>query len=412
MRWVVLLVMAASTVASADDGDVTALGWPAQTTRARVRHRARIFSEPGGRGRLGTLAHDAELDVLEVAKVHHHYWVELAPRGWVDASDLEPATGDPADDGPHLRFGVTKDLGADSYEHVGEIEASEPTHRRAHTYLSVKDGRTSFKVNGTPYIKTDLGFMAVRDIEWLEPSTFEGIKLAPGASLDMAWAVARKAGKPIDVHDVPARDAVVTRQLERRELVKVIEERDGFARLDGGGWVDAVELRQPRTVARPDGVGEHDPWIDVDLDEQVLLAYEGDTPVFVTVVSSGVAHSTPTGIYRIRGKDRKTRMQSPPEVAAEWGWNVAEVPFSMRFRKNYALHGAYWHDGFGRERSQGCINLSPKDAQFLFDWVTPEAPAGWSSVEAPAGSGTAVRIHSHRDPHPSWMPFDPDHPRR
>src|SRR5439155_445848 len=123
-------------------------------------------------------------------------------------------------------------------------------------------------------------------------------------------------------------------------------------------------------------------WIDVDADQQILIAYEGDAPVFVTLVSTGIHHSTPTGIYRVRGKDLRTRMQNPAEIPDAAGWNVADVPYSMRFRKNFALHGAYWHDGFGRERSQGCVNLSPADARRLYDWVLPAAPPGWTSIES------------------------------
>ena len=45
-----------------------------------------------------------------------------------------------------------------------------------------------------------------------------------------------------------------------------------------------------------------------------------------------------------------------------------------------ALHGAFWHDGFGQRRSHGCVNLAPADAQFIFDFAPPELPTGWRSV--------------------------------
>jgi len=65
-------------------------------------------------------------------------------------------------------------------------------------------------------------------------------------------------------------------------------------------WVDAAEIRQPIVTARPAGVAAGEKWIDVDTDQQILIAYEGDAPVFITLVSTGINHSTPTGIYRIR----------------------------------------------------------------------------------------------------------------
>jgi hypothetical protein len=53
------------------------------------------------------------------------------------------------------------------------------------------------------------------------------------------------------------------------------------------------------------------------------------------------------------------------------------VPWSLFFWKGQALHGTYWHDQFGYPRSHGCVNLSPRDARFLFEWTWPELPDGW-----------------------------------
>src|SRR5205085_7923073 len=110
-------------------------------------------------------------------------------------------------------------------------------------------------------------------------------------------------------------------------------------------------------------------WIDVDLDEQVMVAYEGDVAIYATMVSGGRGRSTPTGIHRISKKIARTRMKAPDVALGHW--DVPDVPFAMRFRKYYAVHGAYWHDGFGKPRSQGCVNLSPRDARFVFEWSQP-----------------------------------------
>ncbi len=49
----------------------------------------------------------------------------------------------------------------------------------------------------------------------------------------------------------------------------------------------------------------------------------------------------------------------------------------MYYHHGYALHGAYWHDGFGRVRSHGCTNIAPADARWLYRWTTPTVPRGW-----------------------------------
>jgi hypothetical protein len=51
------------------------------------------------------------------------------------------------------------------------------------------------------------------------------------------------------------------------------------------------------------------------------------------------------------------------------------------------------------------VNLSTADAKRMYEWVSPIAPAGWSSVEA-IDDGTAVRIHSKKDPDPIWRGYD------
>ncbi|MCC6900272.1 MAG: L,D-transpeptidase [Polyangiaceae bacterium] len=65
----------------------------------------------------------------------------------------------------------------------------------------------------------------------------------------------------------------------------------------------------------------------------------------------------------------------------------------------FALHAAYWHDRFGEPKSGGCVNLSVRDAKWLFDWTAPCAPETWHSVRS---SGAAARsrrtsVHGHRE---------------
>jgi len=138
-------------------------------------------------------------------------------------------------------------------------------------------------------------------------------------------------------------------------------------------------------------------WIDVNLTKQVLVAYEGKKMVYATLVSTGEAglddpeESTATirGIYRI---DRKffTATMDSDEVGEEF--ELRDVPYVQYFKDGYALHGAYWHDGFGRPKSHGCINLAPEDARRLFFWTDPPLPPGWHGVRKSL-TGTHVFVH-------------------
>ena len=62
--------------------------------------------------------------------------------------------------------------------------------------------------------------------------------------------------------------------------------------------------------------------------------------------------------------------------------NGFKDPTLMRENLSYALHAAFWHSFFGRQRSHGCVNLSAADARWLFDWVDPQLPDGWYGVWA------------------------------
>jgi len=159
----------------------------------------------------------------------------------------------------------------------------------------------------------------------------------------------------------------------------------------GGRLVRRADARLAQARRRPSGVGPHEKWIHVDLDEQVLVAYEGDRPVFVTLVSTGKAgYDTPAGHYRLRRKFVSRRMTGPdPDTGT---YDIAEVPWAMYYKGGYALHGAYWHDEFGQVRSHGCTNLPPPAARWLFRWSAPEIPTGW---HARFEAGTRIVFTRH-----------------
>lgn len=129
-------------------------------------------------------------------------------------------------------------------------------------------------------------------------------------------------------------------------------------------------------------------WIDVDLSAQTLVAYDGAVEVLRTTVSTGAPQTpTVTGRFRIFSK----------LVSQTIGGNdyvQANVPFIMYFYDDYCLHGAYWHNDFGRAHSHGCVNLPIPDAQWLFQWADPQLPPGASEVwDTVTGKGTLVVIH-------------------
>jgi hypothetical protein len=129
-------------------------------------------------------------------------------------------------------------------------------------------------------------------------------------------------------------------------------------------------------------------WIEVNVTTQQVTAWEHDVPVMTFRTSTGLAN-TPTvvGEFRIYVKLLSTRMSGP-------GYDLPNVPHTMYFYSGYALHGAYWHNNFGQPMSHGCVNLSPENAQLLFDWADPGLPSGTQTIHASADNpGTLVFVH-------------------
>ena len=118
---------------------------------------------------------------------------------------------------------------------------------------------------------------------------------------------------------------------------------------------------------RPAGVGDTERWIDVNLSTQTLVAYEGDTPVFNTLVSSGLPQwPTVTGQFRTYMKYESQTMNG---YLLGYDYFLEGVPYVMYFFEDYAIHGTYWHSNFGTPMSHGCVNLRTEDAGWLFDFA-------------------------------------------
>jgi lipoprotein-anchoring transpeptidase ErfK/SrfK len=116
--------------------------------------------------------------------------------------------------------------------------------------------------------------------------------------------------------------------------------------------------------------GQH--WIDVDLTNQRVYAYQGSTVMNTFVVSTGTwQYPTVTGSYKIWIKLLSTTMAGP-------GYYLTNVPYTMYFYKGYGLHGTYWHNNFGTPMSHGCVNLRTSDAEWLYNF---------------ASVGTTVNVH-------------------
>jgi len=271
----------------------------------------------------------------------------------------------------------------------------------------------------------DLALMPKDKVAPFPRSDFHGTAIEPDQGLALAWVRGRPRARMSRAEDGTFHPDGEWPRLTRLALTGKRAESGGRAYLetaDSGFWVDERHAAVPRAPAfTPWGEAIQSPapsrggtrgnrpappassrrtWVDVDVHGGWLVAYEGARPVYATMVSPGrgrtlrsgedelVESATPPGVYDVLGK----YMASTMAVTAIVHFDVT---FAMPFFGTYALHTSYSHDRWGEKKSLGCVNLSPRDAQWLFRWAEPELPEGWFGVSFQADSvyRTIVAVH-------------------
>lgn len=289
--------------------------------------------------------------------------------------------------------------------------------RTAHVYKSIEDYRAGKPAIDTLHAKHEYAFVGRRmkkgefflinerrqvvpekDMARFYPSTFEGIDLesepVPENKL-LAWTVqwpeTPRYGSPSE--DTPIENL----EYHQRLLLAPEPEGQWYKLADGSGYVHQEDVRRWTLPAKLETAAAGEIWIDVDIEQQMLTVMRGTSPVFATLISSGLKGHTPRGIYRIRLKQATGTMSSDPGDSDVYA--VEEVPHVQYFFGGVALHSAFWHNRFGHRMSHGCVNLSPKDAKTVYDMTGPHPQEGWLHVyETESDLGTTVRLHDGGEP--------------
>jgi len=328
------------------------------------------------------------------------FWLAIAERSWVCGRHLAASSRAPhADEIPSVSgrrvvpfsyARIPRD-GADAFESPEDAEAGLPHEQIPGGWLiRVRQRR------GEPFVRTTAGLYLRRsDITLLFASRFQGIPIeSPDHLARVAWPIDRRAR----YFSAPHQRA---RQRPRRLSILQTTGRadDGFLELADGRWVRESQVARPTLAAPPEGIGPQEPWVDVDIEHQILVAYRGRAPVYATVISSGFEDAerrTPTGIFRVWLKLGIATMDSLNNADPSDDYSVDDIPWVQYFNGSIAFHTAYWHHSFGRALSHGCINLAPLDARWLFRFTSPDLPDGWRSIHPESQQpGTVVQV---RDP--------------
>ncbi|MBS1118692.1 MAG: ErfK/YbiS/YcfS/YnhG family protein [Deltaproteobacteria bacterium] len=444
---------------------VTVPDFPEGTRSLELVHTTAVRLEPGDGKRIGTVAVDTRVGWVRTAKAKgcQKAWIEIRPRGWIcgdyvkpsskapfgrevpmlDRAELVPGVYGKVTAPNSVTFTVDKPKPAKDdrtsrkpkpKQHQGPITSpSDVVQLTLKPQPKLVEGRPlvgsvnvrqyeELAVDGKVYWRIsqkDPEYVLRQAITPHRPSVYGGARLgddtgwtgptitAPASAETIGFVWPRVVGWQQVYTTNKAIGGGVNRQLAARTPVAILEisadkaGRPVAYRIGLAEWIAAADVRVFAAAPPPPLLEKGERWIDVDLDNQILVAFEGDTPVYSTMVSSG-GKDTPTeiGVYRMWLKESEADMKG---LNGEDPYSVATVPWTQFFspEKGLALHTAYWHDQFGARRSHGCVNLAPRDARWLYFWSDPQVPPGWTMaagvIEAP---GSIVRIRTKEEPSP------------
>ncbi|MBL8946770.1 MAG: L,D-transpeptidase [Myxococcales bacterium] len=399
-------------VAQAEDG-IEFVEVALQT--AELEHFTEVRAAPSqGAVLLGVLAPAVRVDVHPPIPADDcvHGWRAIEPRGYICATTVATDRDPSRELFPRVPagalvpgvYGKIRGEGARIFDDA--LAARTGRGRTPDAALTVRRLGT-VRVDGREYWRTRHGLVAAADIRKLDSSTFRGLEVDDALEQPIAWARFRGDDGAIPLHTAPSERSAVQARWKARQTARVVEtSADGkWVRLDRGGWAQRALVRIASRTAAPEGIAADERWLDIDIEQQTLVAYVGDRPVYATLVSTGRrTHDTPTGIFRIERKLAERTMSSRPDDDEPYA--VDRVPWTAYFIGSFALHTAYWHGSFGERKSHGCINLAPRDARRLYGWTAPGVLPGYTEIiGSPEQPGAVIRIRSAEDPTPAWQGY-------
>lgn len=147
-------------------------------------------------------------------------------------------------------------------------------------------------------------------------------------------------------------------------------------------------------LLRPDPVKEPPPppdttlgkggarWVDANLSQQTVTAYEGTKPVYFAPVTSGrPGWETPTGTFHILRRVENETMEGSTLLRLDTfeipTYHLENVKWTQYFTGGgAALHTNYWRPAsiFSMPSSHGCLGMKEQDARWFWDWAKVGTP--------------------------------------
>ncbi|MFO0660505.1 MAG: L,D-transpeptidase [Polyangiaceae bacterium] len=266
----------------------------------------------------------------------------------------------------------------------------------------------AFEADGRVWLLTPELFVIPADrVFSYRQSTFHGVELGDKVKLPLVWIKEPEEPKLKRVSEGVFEPSGKTRAKQDHVMLTGQKETVGkrtYRETREGDWIedtDRVAVVEAVEKIAP-GIADNERWLDARIVPGYAVAYEGIKPVWTTLWSAGkggppVPGKDPTkyamteiGSFLFQWKDKVSTM-SPDKGAPTVFW-FADVPHIQYVKAPLALHVAYWHNNFGHWMSAECLNFSPLDGEWLFNFTLPKLPEGWNAVRPTKTTGAATRI--------------------
>lgn len=272
-----------------------------------------------------------------------------------------------------------------------------------------------FEANGRTWLLTpDLLLVPADKVFKYEKQTFKGIELKGDKQLPLAWVTSTKTQPKF----TRTENGLFAKSEEsgwgnKAHVLLTGAKKQLGAQVYWETKEDGFWIQQKKGVAIVEAVSklpglikEDERWLDARVMTGYAVAYEGLKPVWTTLWSAGKGGvpapgkdtikdnirnmTTSVGIFGFQWKEKVATMS--PDVGEPTVFWFADVPHIQYVKPPLALHVSYWHENYGNLMSAECLNFSPADAEWLFDFTLPAVPKGWNAVRGGKLTGESTRI--------------------
>jgi hypothetical protein len=261
---------------------------------------------------------------------------------------------------------------------------------------TIEAGRLRY-VSYVEFTDTENGrYFKLQDNTWVRvssrvsvPHSFPGgILLARTPSISFGWIL--PYAPSVETKRTPSYNPkdLTGHSVHQYDIVQVYSTRmvnnEEWDLISPGEWLEGRFIGRVIPNATPPAGVTGGRWLEVNLLEQTLAVYDQNRLIYATLIATGLdPFFTKPGLFQIQQKLDSTLMSGSFTADHSDYYYLEDVPWTMYYDHARALHGAYWRTAFGFPQSHGCVNLSPADAHWLYEWANV---GDWVYVWDPSGN--------------------------